>query len=66
MLELHRNQRDILADRLPDAANVAAGALVFGQFLGERDFSPLLTACGLALWVFFVASAVAPAGWIEP
>ena len=62
MLELNRNQRAVLADKLPDMANVAAGALVFAQFLGERPFSPWLAACGIGLWAFLIACAVALVG----
>jgi hypothetical protein len=41
MVGLNREQRRTLADKLPDMANVAVGALVFGQFLGDRPFSPI-------------------------
>jgi hypothetical protein len=40
MLELRTRQREILIDKLPDVANLAAGALVFGQFIGSETFSP--------------------------
>lgn len=62
MLELNRNQRTVLADKLPDMANLATGALVFAQFLGERAFSPWLAAFGIGLWAFLVACAVALVG----
>ena len=58
MIELNSRQRAVLADKLPDAANVAAAALVFGQVLGERTFSYWLAACGLALWIFFFSCAI--------
>ena len=34
MVGLTGEQRTMLIDKLPDAANLALGALVFGQFLG--------------------------------
>jgi hypothetical protein len=56
MLRWTRSQRAMFADKLPDAANLALGALVFGQFLGA-DFSPLLAAAGGIVWVFFMGWA---------
>ena len=62
MLELTREQRRVLADKPPDFANVAAGALVFGQFLGDRGYSVELAVAGMVLWVFLVACAVVLSG----
>ncbi len=62
MLELSANQRAILADKLGDAANVAAGALVFSQFLSDRLLSPPLLLLGLALWIVFIVCGVTVAG----
>lgn len=62
MLELNSEQRAVLADKLPDAANIASGALVFGQFLGERPFSVWLALSGIAVWVAFVWCALVLAG----
>ncbi len=56
MLDLTTEQRYLLIDKLPDAANVALGALVFGQFLSDAPFSLSLAAVGMALWVV-------PVGW---
>lgn len=58
MLRLNRNQRELLAEKGCDLANLAAGALVFGQLLAER-FSFWLAAGGLIMWVGFVALAFA-------
>ncbi len=58
MVELTSQQRALLADKLPDVANIAAGALVFGQFLRDRPFSWPLTASGLSLWAFLFGCAV--------
>jgi len=35
---LTTGQRRMLMDKLPDAANLALGGMVFGQFLGDRPF----------------------------
>ena len=61
MLRLKRQQRAILADKLPDAANLALGALVFGQFLSP-GYSTTLGVVGLLLWIAFMALAVRIAG----
>lgn len=59
MLELNREQRAVLADKLPDAASVAAGALVFGQFLGDRPFSPGLALVGIGVWASLIVFSLA-------
>jgi hypothetical protein len=46
MLRLSKRRRELLADKLPDAANVALGALVFGQFLGQDPPSIVISAGG--------------------
>lgn len=59
MLDLGRRQRTLVADKVFDAANIAAGGMIFGQFLSERPFSPLLALIGLSIWsVFFAVSIV--------
>lgn len=57
MLRLSRNQRALLAGKACDAGNLAAGALVFGQFLPDRS-SVLLAATGLVIWVGFGIGAL--------
>ena len=47
MLRLNRAQRAVLVDKVPDVANLAIGALSFGQFLGERPFSFMRALCGV-------------------
>ena len=59
MLLLNNAQRALLADKVPDFANLAAGALFFGQFLGDRPFSLNLALYGLRSWAVLLASAVA-------
>jgi hypothetical protein len=65
MVELTRGQRAVLVDKLPDVASVAAGALVFGQFLGEH-FSWSVAIAGTTLWAFLVGCAVVLAGGDQP
>ena len=48
----------MLADKLPDAANLAAGALFFGQFLADRTFSLTLAFAGLGTSVALMAWAI--------
>ena len=52
MLNLTPNQRQLLSDKLPDAANVVLGAVVLGPFLGQGGFSVVRVVGGLALWLF--------------
>jgi hypothetical protein len=47
----------MLADKLPDSANLALGALVFGQFLAT-SFSWMLAVVGVVLWALFMGLAV--------
>ena len=58
MVELNRSQRAVLVDKVPDVANVGVGALFFGQFLGERAFSPSLAAFGVVLWATLIGFTV--------
>ena len=51
-----------MVDKLPDVANVAAGALFFGQFLGDRSFSPWLAVLGVVLWAVLTGWAIFLAG----
>lgn len=44
-------------DRLPDAANLALGAMVLGQFLGDRPFSLGIAFMGVAAWGSLLAYA---------
>ena len=59
MLLLNREQREMLVDKLPDLANLAIGALSFGQFLADRPFSFTLAICGAAIWLALMAWAIA-------
>ena len=57
MVGLSTEQRRMLIDKLPDAANLALGALVFGQFLGERPFSLGTGFLGVGTWALLLAYA---------
>jgi hypothetical protein len=64
MLRLKRAQRATLADKLPDLANLAAGALVFSQFLTEH-FSVPEALAGVAIWGALMAWAIRFAGGVK-
>ena len=55
----------LLADKLCDAANLAAGALVLGQFLGTA-FSIVLACAGVVLWAGLIFCALALTKGKEP
>ena len=57
MVGLSEEQRRMLIDKLPDAANLALGGLVFVQFLGDRPFSVPAAALGLVAWAAFLGGA---------
>jgi hypothetical protein len=58
MVEYGRRQRVLLAETLRDVANIAAGAMVFGQFLGEHRFSPSIALLGFVVWACLVVFAL--------
>lgn len=58
MLELNPNQRAVLADKLPDMANIAAGVFIFGQFVGDDVLSTGRLLTGVAIWAFLVGCSL--------
>jgi hypothetical protein len=58
MLELRTKQRAVLIDKLPDVANIGAGALVFGQVLGDQPFSARLALFGVGMWLLLITFAL--------
>jgi hypothetical protein len=58
MLRLSGTQRTLLAETLRDLANLAAGAMVFGQFIGSETFSRWTAVGGAIVWIAFVGLAV--------
>ena len=59
MVGLTGEQRRMFIDKLPDAANLALGALVFGQFLNDRPFSVALAILGATTWAALLGTAFA-------
>jgi hypothetical protein len=65
MLVLKRSQRALVGEKLTDAANLALGALLFGQALTDR-FSVLLALLGLMLWGCLMTWGAVLVGGSEP
>jgi len=51
VIRVNEDHRKLYADKVVDLANIAVGALVFGQILSERGFSFRLTLIGLMLFL---------------
>ncbi|MDE3154749.1 MAG: hypothetical protein KGN76_06580 [Acidobacteriota bacterium] len=51
-------QRTVLVTALPDTANVAAGALIFGQALSKDGYSIALSVLGVLTWLALMAFAL--------
>jgi len=62
MVRLNREQRMLLVETLRDIANIAAGAMVFGQFIGSQTLSYSIAAFGMGVWVALVTFAMVLAG----
>ena len=62
MLRLTKERRAILAEKFGDLANLAVGALVFGQAIGQEVFSPWVAVVGMAIWLVFTGLTYALAG----
>ena len=58
MLRFSKEVRVFVAESLRDVANLAMGAMVFGQFLSDRPFSLLVAAGGVAVWTVLMSYAV--------
>jgi hypothetical protein len=56
VLRLQQAQRRVLVAHLPELANVAAGSLLFGQFLSERPYSLGLAAVGVGAWAVLIGA----------
>lgn len=59
MLRLSQKQRRLLSDKVPDLANLVAGALVFGQFVDPESFSADLMVFGVTVWTLLTGFALA-------
>lgn len=62
MLRLKSRQRAVIVEKLPDLANLVAGVLVLGQFVGEEPASAWRMIMGLALWTGLAAITLLIAG----
>ncbi len=56
----------MLVDKLPDAANLAVGALFFGQFLGDQEFSFVVAGLGAMTWISLIGWALLLVRDMEP
>ena len=48
-MTLNSKTRQVWAEKIIDLANIAAGALIFGQFISNKQFSPVLGLIGFIL-----------------
>ena len=58
MLRLTTRRREVLVQTLRELANLAAGALVLGRFVGQQPFSLDLVLGGIAAWFVLVGLAL--------
>jgi hypothetical protein len=66
MLVLKRGQRELLADNLLDAANLAVAVLFFGQFVTATPFSFPVALLGGAVWCLLFGLAIMLTGRRTP
>ncbi len=50
-LNLNNEHREIFAEKILDLAHIAAGALIFGQLLGEKEYSLSLAGVGAVILI---------------
>ena len=62
MLRLKRKQQETLSQAFRELANLAAGALVLGQFVGPSVPSPRILLAGFLVWIVLVFLAVRLSG----
>jgi len=51
MVRLSERRREYLAEKFGDLANLAIAALVFGQAIGQPQFSPVIGVAGIMTWL---------------
>ena len=51
MVRLRPGARAVFGEKLLDLANLAAAALVFGQFVGRQPLSWTVIAAGVTIWL---------------
>ena len=62
MLRLKPRRRAVLSETFRELANLAAGAMVLGQFVGQQPLSFGALLAGVAMWVTLVGLALLYAG----
>lgn len=62
MLRLKPKRRTVLSETFRELANLAAGAMVLGQFVGQQPLSFGVLLAGVAMWVMLVGLALLYAG----
>lgn len=62
MLGLKERQRAALSETLRELANVAAGAMALGQFVGQQPLSWSLFLAGIVVWCALVGLGLLLAG----
>jgi len=58
MLKFTDGQRELFAEKLADAANLALAAMVFGQSLAVGQFSVSLAVAGLTVWGLVIGASL--------
>ena len=58
MVRFTQSQRAVLAEKLPDLANLFAGGFVVGPFLSERPVSGALIAVGFLMWAVLMLCGI--------
>lgn len=58
MLVLNQGQRELLADKLLDTANLAVAALLWGQFATGSPFSFPVAVFGVTVWCLLSCLAI--------
>jgi hypothetical protein len=54
MIRLKPAHRRILVAHVPELANLAAGSLLFGQYLTDRPYSLVVAMLGIVLWFVLI------------
>ena len=62
MLDLKPRRRQVLRETLRELANLFAGAMVVGQFVGDQPLSSWVLIGGVAMWAILVGLALVLAG----
>jgi hypothetical protein len=58
MVRFSKDDRVFLADSFRDVANLAAGGMLFGQFVVDHPFFVWIAVAGALAWIGFMVYAV--------